>query len=112
MEGSDKWTGLVLSVLAEGPRRYAEIGDTVAALGDKMRTEPPRTLERDGLVARTVTAQVPVRVDYAITRLGASLMPVLRSVCEWAEANTDEVLTARENFGTENTIRSGNAVRS
>ncbi|MFC9997438.1 winged helix-turn-helix transcriptional regulator [Nocardia sp. NPDC127526] len=59
-----------------------------------------------------VDAQVSVRVDYAITPLGASLMPVLRSVREWAEANMDEVLTARESFDTENTVRSGNAARS
>ncbi|MDG4767987.1 helix-turn-helix domain-containing protein [Solwaraspora sp. WMMD406] len=56
-----------------------------------MLTQTLRTLERDGLVTRTVTASVPVRVDYALTPLGHELFPVMIAIKSWAEANMDRV---------------------
>ncbi|HEY9294190.1 MAG TPA: helix-turn-helix domain-containing protein, partial [Microlunatus sp.] len=61
----------------------------------KMLTQTVRELERDGLVTRTVTPSVPVRVDYELTDLGRSLQPAIRALKEWAEANMDSVLAAR-----------------
>ncbi len=60
-----------------------------------MLTQTLRSLERDGLVSRTVTPSVPVRVDYALTPLGATLLPVMREIKGWAEAHIDEVESAR-----------------
>jgi DNA-binding HxlR family transcriptional regulator len=54
-----------------------------------------RTLERDGLVTRTVTPSVPMRVDYELTALGRTLLPVMVGIKDWAEAHVDEVNTAR-----------------
>jgi DNA-binding HxlR family transcriptional regulator len=54
-----------------------------------------RELERDGLVARTVIAQVPVRVDYELTPLGYSLVPVLQALKRWSESHIEEILEAR-----------------
>ena len=51
-------------------------------------------LERDGLVTRELTLSVPVRVDYSLTPMGRSLLPLLASVKAWAEAHMDEVLAA------------------
>jgi DNA-binding HxlR family transcriptional regulator len=98
---SDKWVTLVLSALADGPLRYSEISRVVAGASQKMLTQTLRKLERDGLVTRTVTASVPVRVDYELTPLGTSLLPVQRGIKEWAEAHIAEVEIARERYGRE-----------
>ena len=95
---SDKWAGLVLVALADGPTRYNRLAATVAGISQKMLTQTLRTLERDGLVRRTVTPQVPVRVDYELTELGRTLMPVMQAVKLWAEAHMDQVHEARERY--------------
>jgi DNA-binding HxlR family transcriptional regulator len=64
---SDKWVTLVLSALADGPLRYAQLSGTVAGATQKMLTQTLRKLERDGLVSRTVTPEIPPRVDYGLT---------------------------------------------
>jgi DNA-binding HxlR family transcriptional regulator len=92
---SDKWTTLVVSALAEGPQRYAELARRIAGVSQKMLTQTLRALERDGLVTRTVTAQVPVRVDYELTSIGRDLLPVLAAVKSWSERHIETVLTAR-----------------
>jgi DNA-binding HxlR family transcriptional regulator len=95
---SDKWVSLVLVALADGPRRYNEVARTVASISQKMLTQTLRSLERDGLVSRTVTPSVPVRVDYALTPLGATLLPVMREIKVWAEAHIEEVESARTTY--------------
>jgi DNA-binding HxlR family transcriptional regulator len=97
---SNKWVGLVLVALAEGPRRYSELHHVIEGISQKMLTQSLRLLERDGLVTRTVTPSVPVRVDYEITPLGRSLMTVVAAMKEWAETHVHEVLAAREAFST------------
>jgi DNA-binding HxlR family transcriptional regulator len=92
---SDKWVTLVLSALADGPLRYSELSRIVAGASQKMLTQTVRKLERDGLITRTVTPSVPVRVDYELTELGTSLLPVQRAVKEWAEEHIDDVEAAR-----------------
>ncbi|MEU1617659.1 helix-turn-helix domain-containing protein [Streptomyces sp. NPDC005722] len=98
---SDKWVGLVLSALKERPQRYSDLGRRIAGVSQKMLTQTLRTLERDGLVSRTVTPSVPVRVDYALTPLGASLATLFSAVKEWAEENIEEVVEARERYDAE-----------
>jgi DNA-binding HxlR family transcriptional regulator len=63
-----------------------------------MLTQTLRNLERDGLIERTVTPSVPVRVDYALTPLGKGLIPVMQAIKSWAEENMDEVLAARARY--------------
>ncbi|MGW5420368.1 winged helix-turn-helix transcriptional regulator [Streptomyces sp. NPDC003943] len=95
---SDKWVTLLLSALADGPHRYSDLGRKVAGVSQKMLTQTLRGLERDGLVARTVTPSVPVRVDYELTELGASLLPVVRAIKGWADTHIEEVAAAREAY--------------
>ncbi|MBF6164325.1 helix-turn-helix transcriptional regulator [Streptomyces gardneri] len=95
---SDKWVSLVLAALADGPLRYAELNRTIAGVSPKMLTQTLRVLERDGLVERRITAEVPVRVDYELTALGHSLQPVMSAVKAWAEARMDEVIAARARY--------------
>lgn len=95
---SDKWVTLVLTALADGPRRYSELARAIAGVSQKMLTQTLRTLERDGLLTRSVTASVPVRVDYALTPLGRSVLPVVAAIKGWAETHIDEVHTARATY--------------
>ena len=95
---SDKWVTLVLTALADAPRRYSELSRTIAGVSQKMLTQTLRTLERDGLVTRTVTASVPVRVDYALTPLGLSLLEPIKHVKAWAERHVPEVLEAQRGY--------------
>ncbi|MEU3963101.1 helix-turn-helix domain-containing protein [Streptomyces buecherae] len=92
---SNKWVSLVINALADGPRRYSELAHTLASVSQKMLTQTLRHLERDGLLNRTVTPSIPVRVDYALTPLGESLLPLMRAIKTWAEQHMDEVLAAR-----------------
>lgn len=92
---SDKWVSLIVNALAEGPQRYSDLARRLASVSQKMLTQSLRNLERDGLLTRTVTPSVPVRVDYALTPLGESLIPLMRAIKAWAEENMDEVLKAR-----------------
>jgi DNA-binding HxlR family transcriptional regulator len=67
-----------------------------------MLTQTLRGMERDGLVTRTVTPSVPVRVDYELTPLGVSLLDVLSHLKEWAEAHMGEVDAARASYDAVN----------
>ena len=99
---SDKWVALVLAALAEeGRMRYAALSRRLAGVSQKMLTQTLRRLERDGLVTRTVTATVPVTVEYELTTLGASLQLVMLTLKDWAEAHMDEVVANRERYDSE-----------
>ncbi|UED86214.1 winged helix-turn-helix transcriptional regulator [Streptomyces profundus] len=108
---SGKWVALVLAALgSDGPHpegvrpgepralRYSELSRRLAGVSQKMLTQTLRSLERDGLLTRTVTPTVPVTVTYELTDLGLSLHEVMRGVKVWAEAHMDEVRTHRESY--------------
>ncbi|MFD7706395.1 winged helix-turn-helix transcriptional regulator [Streptomyces sp. NPDC059785] len=95
---SDKWVSLVVAALAGGPLRYSDLGRKIAGVSPKMLTQTLRSLERDGIVGRTVTPSVPVRVDYELTGLGTSLALLLVAVKDWAELHIEEVNEAREQY--------------
>jgi DNA-binding HxlR family transcriptional regulator len=95
---SDKWVTLVIASLADGPRRFSEVSRRLAGVSQKMLTQTLRTLERDGLVSRTVTPSVPVRVDYELTGLGHSLLDPIKHLKAWAEDHVPEVREAQEAY--------------
>ncbi|MFD4601018.1 winged helix-turn-helix transcriptional regulator [Streptomyces sp. NPDC058464] len=95
---SDKWVSLVVCALAPGPMRYSELARKIAGVSPKMLTQTLRSLERDGILARTVTPSVPVRVDYELTPLGLSLSLLVAGVKDWAETHIEEVHAARERY--------------
>jgi len=71
---SDKWVTLVLCALSgNGSMRYSELARRLGGVSQKMLTQTLRSLERDGLLTRTVVATVPVTVSYELTDLGVSL---------------------------------------
>ena len=99
---SDKWVALVLAALEsdDEPRsmRYSELSRQLAGVSQKMLTQTLRSLERDGLLTRTVTPTVPVTVTYELTELGLSLQQVMWGFKRWAEAHMDQVLANREAY--------------
>jgi DNA-binding HxlR family transcriptional regulator len=103
---SDKWVGLVLAALADGPLRYNDLARKIAGVSQKMLTQTLRSLERDGIVSRTVTPAVPVRVDYDLTPLGRTLLPVMRAIKSWAEEYIEKVESARRQYDESKTARS------
>ena len=92
---SDKWVTLILAPWLAARSATATWAAIIAGVSQKMLTQTLRSLERDGLVSRTVTAAVPVRVDYRLTPLGDSLLPVVRAMKAWAEAHIEEIESAR-----------------
>jgi DNA-binding HxlR family transcriptional regulator len=86
-----KWTALVIAVLAEGTHRYSALQNRIKGVSQKVLTETLRSLERDGLLKRTVHAAVPPKVEYSLTPLGRSLKKILVPVCRWAEEHLHEV---------------------
>ncbi|WP_344894237.1 helix-turn-helix domain-containing protein [Actinomadura meridiana] len=92
----DKWSVLVVLSLSSGPRRFTQLRDTIGGITPKVLTQTLRAMERDGLLIRTVFAEVPPRVEYALTPLGQSLQSPIGAVAAWAEENVEAVIAARE----------------
>jgi len=106
---SDKWVALVLAALGgdspqsgpeSGPRpmRYSQLARQLAGVSQKMLTQTLRSLERDGLLTRTVTPTVPATVTYEMTDLGLSLHHLMLGIKVWAESHMDEVLANRDDY--------------
>ena len=93
---AEKWTGLVVLALSDGTLRFGELRERIGGVAPKVLTQTLRALERDGLITRTVYAEVPPRVEYALTELGASLREPLATIQVWAEKNAGRVLAARD----------------
>lgn len=83
----DKWTVLVVKALATESRRFNELKRDIGGISQQMLTRTLRTLERDGMVARSVHPTVPPQVDYALTDLGRSLAEPVMALADWTFAN-------------------------
>jgi DNA-binding HxlR family transcriptional regulator len=92
----NKWAALAVIALADGPRRHGELMRQIAGASQKMLTQTLRTLERDGLISRTVTPTIPVRADYELTDLGRDVLPILVALKRWSEANIMAILESRD----------------
>jgi DNA-binding HxlR family transcriptional regulator len=92
----DRWTMIVIKSLAEGIHRYGALHRSIGGISQKMLTQTLRSLERDGLVRRTVYPVVPPKVEYALTPLGETLIEPIAAIGVWAELHMDEVAQARE----------------
>lgn len=92
---SGKWTYLIISALGHGRMRNAELQRKIAGISPKMLAQTLRTLERDGLVTRTVYAEVPPRVDYFLTPLGEGLGGLMELIRRWAETHVPQINAAR-----------------
>lgn len=95
---ADKWTALILYMLSLQTQRYSELQRGIEGISKKMLTQTLRSLEENGLVTRTVYPVVPPKVEYNLTDLGETLIPLLGAVKDWAETHIDDVLAAREAY--------------
>jgi DNA-binding HxlR family transcriptional regulator len=95
---SSKWKVDLLYLLARGTRRYSRLYDNLRGASKKMLTDSLRSLERDGLVQRRVYAEVPVRVEYSLTKLGWSATELLIALADWADEHCGEVEVARRRY--------------
>ncbi|MEU6590532.1 helix-turn-helix domain-containing protein [Streptomyces sp. NPDC046881] len=94
----DKWAGLIIRCLEQGPRRFSELRVPLSRVTPKVLTQSLRSLERDGLVKRTIYSQATPRVEYELTPLGRSMLGPMAVVCAWVEEHWDELLDARESY--------------
>ena len=89
---SGKWTMLILCVLAENEAtRFNEIRRAIPDISPKVLTEALKSLEADGLISRKLYAEIPPKVEYSLTDIGKSLMPLLGNLIEWALDNFDAI---------------------
>jgi DNA-binding HxlR family transcriptional regulator len=91
----DKWSVLVMALLGPGPKRYSDLRRAIDGISQRMLTLTLRSLERDGLVTRTVTPTSPPRVDYELTPVGETLSTEVSSLIRWAERHREYVAKAR-----------------
>ncbi len=80
-----KWTGLIIRVLLEGPKRFSDIRQLIPELSDRMLTERFKALEAEGIVKRNVYPETPVRIEYELTEKGRDLKDALDQIQKWAE---------------------------
>jgi DNA-binding HxlR family transcriptional regulator len=99
---ADKWTALIIGLLEDKPQRFSELHKEIGGISQKMLTQTLRSLERDGLINRTVYAEVPPRVEYNLTPLGKTLCAPLAAIRHWAETYIDEVGTAQGVYDARN----------
>src|SRR5436189_3993872 len=92
---ADKWSLLVICILADGVRRFTELRREIDGISQRMLTLTLRQLEREGLVSRTVFPVVPPRVDYELTPLGATLLDTIQTLVAWAGEHGHEIAAAR-----------------
>jgi len=95
---ADKWSLLVIALLAKRTMRFAELLRSIAGVSKRMLTTTLRQLERDGLVARTVYPTVPPKVEYSLTPLGASLHDTVQALVTWTESHQAQIADARQRF--------------
>lgn len=106
---SNRWVSLVVCTLGEldgGAVRYNELLRRIPTVTQKMLTQTLRSLERDGIVDRTATLSVPVRVDYRLTALGQSMYGMLLGMQIWADEHIDQIYDAREQHSAQLAERS------
>ena len=92
---SDKWKVLIICKLKKGTLRFNELRRELKGVTQRVLTHQLRELEADGLVNRTIFAEVPPRVEYKLTPLGTTLIPVLDHLEKWAQEHADELMAAR-----------------
>jgi len=88
---ADKWTALIIQILARGTLRYSGLQREIGDISQKMLTQTLRSLERDGLVRRKVHAVASPKVEYTLTPLGRTLIEPLHGLCRWSEKYLPEL---------------------
>ena len=93
---ADKWTAIVIQILARGTMRYSTLQREIGEISQKMLTQTLRGLERDGLVRRKVHPDASPKVEYSLTTLGRTLIEPLQGLCRWTEKHLPELEANRQ----------------
>jgi DNA-binding HxlR family transcriptional regulator len=80
-----RWKPAILWKMTEGVYRFGEMKRAIPQISEKMLTQHLRELETDGLITRTIYPEMPPRVEYALTKLGLSLQPILEQLNNWGK---------------------------
>jgi DNA-binding HxlR family transcriptional regulator len=99
---ADKWSLLVIATLRAGRLRFGQLREHIPGVSQRMLTLTLRHLERDGLVSRTVHAEVPPRVEYELTDVGRTLIEPSIALAEWAIAHSGEIEASRAAYDERN----------
>jgi DNA-binding HxlR family transcriptional regulator len=91
----DKWSLLVIAAIQAGPLRYTDLQRQAPGISQRMLTLTLRQLQQDGLITRTAYAEVPPRVEYALTPLGHGLNEIVASLIGWAAEHHEEIRAHR-----------------
>ena len=94
----DKWSMLVLGILATGPHRFSKVGRAIPDISKRMLAQTLRDLERDGLIARTVFPTKPPSVEYRLTPLGGTILEPVTVLVRWADQSHAAIKEARSAF--------------
>jgi DNA-binding HxlR family transcriptional regulator len=95
----DKWSTLIILILGDsGVMRFNEIGSAIGDISQKMLTATLRNLEADGLVSRKMYQEIPPRVEYELTELGRSLLPLIRQLEVWASEHFQSIKRNRNRY--------------
>lgn len=94
----DKWSLLIIGMLRDGELRFSELMRRIPGISQRMLTLKLRSLERDGLVTRTVHAEVPPRVEYELTDMGRTLIEPALGLALWAVKHQPAIAEARQRF--------------
>jgi DNA-binding HxlR family transcriptional regulator len=81
-----KWKLLIMRNLLQRPWRFNELRKNLEGISQKVLTDSLRSMEEDGIITRTVYAEVPPRVEYALSDLGESMRPIITAMAEWGTA--------------------------
>lgn len=97
----DKWSMMLIGMLQQGPYRFTELKRMTPGISARMLTFTLRQLERDGLVTRTVFAEIPPRVEYRATELGSTLVGPVMAIAQWATRHQAEIVALRDRYDLE-----------
>lgn len=95
---ADKWTVLIIILLKDKPQRFSQLQRGIGGISQKMLAQTLRGLERDGLVVRTVYAEVPPRVEYKLTPVAQTLIEPIIAIRDWAESNINTIVHSQNQY--------------
>ncbi|PSJ22606.1 transcriptional regulator [Halomonas sp. ND22Bw] len=97
----DQWSLLILEALAPGTLRFNALRREIGDISRQMLSRTLKQLEQDGFITRTLYAEVPPRVEYALTPLGRSFLEPMQQLVDWAEAHHRTIVAARARYRAE-----------
>jgi DNA-binding HxlR family transcriptional regulator len=97
----NRWTSLIFYALSREPKRYNELKKMIEGISQTMLTSTLRKLERHGLIHREIFPVIPPKVEYSLTPLGKTLIPIFEQIYQWADDNMAAIHSAQEQYDTQ-----------